>query len=125
MAHGDVLHGVAPGRTRASIARVSTLVEMAQQEWAAGNRRLEGYRDDPGRYGLLHAHVDAILEQLRRRLGAVYTLGELAAEYRRSESWAFEAIEQLPPPTRWLPGLTIATDAAFYLYARGAQDYRP
>ena len=26
---------------------------------------------------------------------------------------------------QWQPGLTTATDAAFYLFARGAQDYKP
>jgi hypothetical protein len=104
---------------------MSTLVEMARQEWAEGNRRLEAHRGDPGLYPRLHAQVDAILEQLRRRLGGTYTLGELADEYRRSDRWVLETVERLPPASRWLPGLTTATDAAFYLYARGAQDYQP
>jgi hypothetical protein len=98
---------------------------MARQEWAEGNRRLEAQRGDPRLYRLLHAQVDALLEQLRRRIGATYTLGELADEYRRSDSWVLETIEQLPSASRWWPGLTTAMDAAFYLYARGAQDYRP
>src|SRR5438445_106979 len=52
-------------------------------------------------------------------------LAELAAEYRGSESWVREAIAELPSPAQWQPGLTTATDAAFYLFARGAQDYEP
>ena len=101
---------------------MSTLIEVARQEWAEGHRRLEAERSNVARYRLLHARVDAITEQLRRRVGGVFTLDELAAEYRRAESWTLEAIADLPPPAS---GPTVATDAAFHLYARGAQDYKP
>jgi hypothetical protein len=109
----------------ASIAVVSTLLAIARQEWAEGYRRVESERDAPARYRVLHDQVDAITEQLRRRLGAVYTLSELTAEYRRSEAWAREAIAQLPGPAQWPAGIATATDAAFHFYARGAQDYEP
>jgi hypothetical protein len=99
--------------------------ELVRQEWADGYRRLEAERDNRGRYRTLHAQVEAVTEQLRRRVGSVYTLAELAAEYRRSESWVREAIAELPPPARWPPGVSLATDAAFHLYARGARDYEP
>ena len=112
-------------RRASTIAGVSTMVEIARQEWADGYRRLEAERDDATRYRLLHAQVDAISEQLRRRIGAVYTLAELAGEYRRAERWAREAIADLPPAAQWQPGLTRAIDAAFHLYARGALDYTP
>jgi hypothetical protein len=104
---------------------VSTLVDIARQEWADGHRRLEAERGNASRYRVLHGLVDVVLEQLRRRIGAVFTLDELAAEYRRSESWVREAVAELPPKAQWQPGLTTATDAAFHLYARGAQDYEP
>jgi hypothetical protein len=99
--------------------------ELVRQEWADGYRRLEAERDNRTRYRTLHAQVDAVTEQLRRRVGSVYTLAELAAEYRRSEAWVCDAIAELPPPARWPPGVSLATDAAFYLYARGARDYEP
>lgn len=99
--------------------------DLARQEWAEGYRRLEAERDNSTRYRTLHAQVDAVTGRLRRRLGSVYTLTELAAEYRRSESWVREAIAELPPPAQWPPGVSLATDAAFYLYARGARDYEP
>ncbi|HZQ65758.1 MAG TPA: hypothetical protein VFA66_11080 [Gaiellaceae bacterium] len=104
---------------------MSTLVEIARQEWAEGNRRLEAERGDPERYHRLHAQVDVIVEQLRRRVGGTYTLDELAAEYRRSEAWVLETVDALPPAARWLPGVTTATEAAFHRYALGAQDYTP
>jgi hypothetical protein len=104
---------------------VSTLVEIARQEWADGHRRLEAERENPTRYQVLHAQLDAITDRLRRRIGAVYSLTELAAEYRHSESWVREAIVELPASAQWQGGLSIAADAAFHLYARGAQDYEP
>jgi hypothetical protein len=99
--------------------------DLARHEWADGHRRLEAERDNRTRYRTLHAQVDAVTEQLRRRLGSVYTLEELAAEYRQSEPWVREAIAELPPAARFPPGVSLATDAAFYLYARGARDYVP
>jgi hypothetical protein len=104
---------------------VTTAVEIARQQWAEGYRRLEAEREHAVRYGRLHAQLDAVTEQLRRRLGSVFTLEELACEYQRAEAWAQEAIAELPPVEQWPPGLTTATDAAFHLYARGARDYEP
>ena len=111
-------------RSLLSQRRTSTSVQPMPSN-AAKDDRLEAERDDAARYRLLHAQVDAISEQLRRRIGAVYTLAELAGEYRRAERWAREAIADLPPAAQWQPGLTRAIDAAFHLYARGAQDYGP
>ena len=101
------------------------MVEIARQEWAEGYRRLEAERDDAVRYRRLHALVDRIGEELRRRVGSVYTLAELSDEYRRTERWARETMAELPAAEQWPPGLTTAIDAAFHLYARGAQDYDP
>ena len=98
---------------------------LTRQEWAEGNRRLEAEREHPARYRLLHLQVEAITEQLGRRVGSVFMLAELAAEYRRAEPWVREAIAELPPELRWPPGVMTAADAAFHLYARGARDYEP
>jgi hypothetical protein len=104
---------------------VTTTVEVARQEWAEGHRRLERERDRPARYRQLLAQVDAITQQLRRQMGSVFTLSELVGEYRRAERWALDAVAALPRESQWPPGLTTATDAAFFLYARGARDYEP
>ncbi len=101
------------------------MVATVRQEWADGHRRFESSRDDPGRHRALQTQLEAVTEQLRRRLGGVFTLAELVGEYRRADSWARDLITELPPPARWVPGLTTATDAAFHLFARGAQDYEP
>jgi hypothetical protein len=104
---------------------VSTGAELVRHEWADGYRRFENARENPAHYHALHAQLDAVTEQLRRRVGARFLLDELVTEYRRSDSWASQLLLELPPPAQWAPGLTIAVDAAFHLYARGAQDYQP
>jgi hypothetical protein len=104
---------------------VSTLVEIARQEWAEGHRRLEAERANPARYRILRGQVDVVLDGLSRRIGSAFTIEELAAEYRHAESWVRAAVAELPPEAQWPPGLTVAADAAFHLYARGAQDYEP
>jgi DNA-directed RNA polymerase specialized sigma subunit len=107
------------------LQRMTTMVAVARQEWADGYRRLERERERPVTYQRLHTQLEAITEHLRRRLGSAFTLEELATEYGRAEAWVQEAIAQLGPAERWPAGRATATDAAFHLYARGAQDYEP
>src|SRR3954468_15278315 len=99
--------------------------ELVRQEWADGYRRLESEREHPLRFRMLLAQADAVACELRRRVGSVFTLDELAAEYGGSDRWALAALAELPPEARYPAGVSIATDAAFLLYARGAQDYVP
>jgi hypothetical protein len=104
---------------------MSTGTELVRHEWADGYRRLESAREDPARYHVLRAQVDAIIDQLRRRVGARFELDELVAEYRRWDTSAHDLLPELPEEAQWAPGLTIAVDAAFHLYARSAQDFQP
>jgi hypothetical protein len=104
---------------------MSTGAEVVRHEWADGYRRLEHAREDPARYRALRAQVDAITDQLRRRVGARFELEELVVEYRRWDTSAHDLLPELPEEAQWAAGVTIAVDAAFHLYARGAQDYRP
>ena len=104
---------------------MSTGTDLARHEWAAGYRRLEGERETPAHYQALRAQLDAVAAELRKRVGDVYDLEQLAAEYGRSEAWVHRLVADLPREARWAPGLTIATDAAFHLFARRAQDYEP
>jgi hypothetical protein len=101
------------------------IAELARQEWADGYRRLELEREDPARYPRLLAQVEAITAELRRRVGSVFTLAELADEYAAADRWVAEALAELPLALRYPAGLSVATDAAFHLYARGARDYAP
>lgn len=101
---------------------MSVDVELARQQWADGYRRLRRLADDPSASDRLHADVDAVTAELRRRIGGTYTLSELAAAYARADDWVREAIEERAGVAR---APSLAGDAAFYLYARGAVDYAP
>ena len=101
-------------------------VELARQQWRDGNRRVEDARVDNRHYVDLSQQVDVVVAGLRRRMGQVFTLAELAEAYDGADDWAREllddAAEPDAPPTA--EAGTVA-DAAFHLYARGAVDYRP
>jgi hypothetical protein len=101
-------------------------VELARQQWQDGDRRVEQTRPDRERYADLNRQVDVVVAGLRKRVGQVFTLGELAEAYEGADEWARElldgAADPEAPPT--VEAGTVA-DAAFHAYARGAVDYRP
>jgi hypothetical protein len=100
-------------------------LENTRGEWAEGNRRLQAAASDPAQYDRLLAEVELVLEQLRRRVGQTFTLRELASAYVDADRWVQEAMIEAEPAPGWPARSTIAQDAAFHLYSRGALDYRP
>jgi hypothetical protein len=100
-------------------------VELARQQWQDGNRRIEDARGDRARYQHLTGQVDVVVAGLRKRVGQVFTLAQLADAYDGADDWARELLDdadpEAPPPVE---AGTVA-DAAFHVYARGATDYRP
>lgn len=100
-------------------------LESARREWQEGYDRLlsEARAGEAG--DRLFAQVDAVAGELRRRVGGVFTLRELAAAYERSEEWSRTAVSEQAPAPGWPRTLSLVEAAAFHLYARGAQDYRP
>jgi len=103
---------------------VDDRVMLAAQQWRDAHRSLtsDARRD-------IEPHVldqmDAVTVELRRRIGGAFTLEELADIYGDSESWARHAIAERNSAPGWVRTASLATDAAFHLYARGARDYRP
>ena len=102
-----------------------TTVAAARREWDDGNRRFAEAARDPSRAAVLDRQREIVLDELRRRVGAVYTLTELAAAYDGSERWMLAVIEERAPSEGWARTVAIAGDAAFHAYSRGAQDYQP
>lgn len=105
-------------------ARVLT---TARHQWDEGARRLAAAQADPARYRQLATLVDAVLDELRRRVGQTFTLAELADAYAGAEDWVRDVVVEAAPP-RAAAGVRDAAliqDAAFGQYARGATDYRP
>lgn len=104
---------------------VSVQVEHARQQWKEGHERLQAEAGDRVRYERLVAQVEAVTDELRRRLGQTFTLAELAAVYAGAADWSREAVAENAPAPGWPRTLAIVEDAAFHLYARGATDYTP
>jgi hypothetical protein len=97
---------------------------LVRQEWEDGARRLEAERGDQRRYARLLAQVEVVGDELRKRVGQTYTLGELASDYRDAERWAREAVEERAPSPGWPRDLALVLAAAFHAYQRGAVDYQ-
>jgi hypothetical protein len=100
-------------------------LDSARREWQDGYSRLlaEAREGDAG--DRLFAQVDAVAAELRRRVGGVFTLRELAAAYARSEEWSRAVVSEQAAAPGWPRTLSLVEAAAFHLYARGAQDYQP
>ena len=104
-----------------------TSVAAARHQWEEGKRRLADEGEDTARARHLGVLVDAVVDELQRRLGQTFTLGDLAAAYGGAEDWVREVIAKSAPP-RARAGIrdtAVVQDAAFAQYAQGARDYRP
>jgi hypothetical protein len=103
---------------------VTAGLESARRDWADGYRALRAERDTAERERL-HEQVDAVTAELRKRVGSTFTLAQLADAYAGSERWVAAAIAEVAGGPGWVRTAAVAGDAAFHLYARGAQDYVP
>jgi hypothetical protein len=99
----------------------------ARHQWDEGKRRLAGEGEDTARSRHLDLLVDAVVGELRRRIGQTYTLGELAGAYEGADDWVRDIIvTSLPPrPRAGVRDAAVIQDAAFARYAQGALDYSP
>lgn len=100
-------------------------LELARQQWADGDRRVDAARGEPSRHALLLEQVDVVVGGLRERVGQVFTLTELARAYEGADDWVRSLLDDAGPEAPPATGPGTIADAAFHLYARGASDYRP
>src|SRR3954447_22209749 len=92
-------------------------LENALFQWESGKRALEEI-EDPRRRRLADRVVDAIREELRRRIGPTFSAAELAELYGKGTDWCQQvAIDVAPTIEEEAQSLG---DAAFWLYLRGA-----
>ena len=90
--------------------------------WREGLRRLE--RTDPSERQTLERVVDALVLELRRRLGSPFTTEELARLYERDGvDWAFAIATRVAPATPAAWDMDTVANAAFARYVRSASDY--
>lgn len=101
-------------------------VESARRDWEDAHRRLEETaRDDSARAEGLRHELEVVSNELRRRVGATFTLEELAAEYLGADQWVFASVAERGHSAGSLLTASIVEGAAFHVYARGAIDYSP
>lgn len=95
--------------------------ETALQLWQDGERRL---RDaSPSDRVLLERVADAVVDELRRRLGGAFTTDDLAQLYGEGSDWVLDvAIATVPnTPNAW--DAQAVAGAAFLRYVREAVDW--
>lgn len=104
---------------------VAIATEVLRREWEDGHRRFEAAARDPVAGARLHAQLEVVMDELRKRIGQTFTLDELAAAYARADDWVRAAVSERAATPGWPRTLALVQDAAFYLYQRGAVDYGP
>jgi hypothetical protein len=90
--------------------------------WQEGQQRLA--QAEPRERALLERVIDALVVELRHRLGGQFSVQELASLYiEQGTDWCFAiAMREAPnDPAAW--DLTTVAGAAFVRYAREARDY--
>ena len=100
-------------------------LEGMRREWERGHRRYQQALRDGPHPDRLEGQFDVLTGELRRRIGSTFALAELARAYGDADAWALHAVEEQAPGPGWARTVSMVTDAAFHVYARGAVDYRP
>ena len=100
-------------------------LETARAEWEDAHRRLESYAGEPERYARLLDQVEAVTDELAKRVGQTFTLAELAEAYGSVDRWSRDAVAERAPAPGWPRTLSLVEGEAFHRYQRGAVDYEP
>jgi len=96
-------------------------LETALYQWQQGERRL---RDAPSeRRRLLERVTDALVDELRRRLGGRFSALELAELYEAGTAWSLPVAMRVAPEDPWAWEAGVVADAAFARYLREAADF--
>jgi hypothetical protein len=98
-------------------------LDNALYQWEEGHRRLREQTQDPRAGRRLWRAVDAVRDELRRRIGPTFTASELAALYGEGTDWALDAVRWVMPEEAADLDPQAVCDGAFFLYLRGATDY--
>ena len=100
-------------------------LETARAEWEEAHRRLESYAGEPERYARLLDQVEAVTDELAKRVGQTFTLAELAEAYGSVDRWSRDVVVERAPAPGWPRTLSVVEGEAFHRYQRGAVDYEP
>ena len=95
--------------------------ENAIYQWQQGERRLK--QAPPERRAVLERVVEALVGELRRRLGGRFSSQELVELYGASTGWCLQLAMKTAPADPWAWEAGLVVDAAFARYLREASDY--
>jgi hypothetical protein len=95
-------------------------LENALFQWEEGWRELQAIADSRSRR-MADRVVEAIRDELRRRIGPTFTAAQLADLYRSGTDWCQQVALDVAPAIEG-DAQTLG-DAAFWLYLRGATDF--
>jgi hypothetical protein len=95
--------------------------ENALYQWQQGERRLQA--EPPARRARSERVAEALVVELRRRLGGRFSSEELVELYLGGTAWCLQVAMKVAPqdPHAWEAGVVV--DAAFCRYLREAADY--
>ena len=102
-------------------------VDTIRRESEEGYRRLEAFAPaDPALYRRLADQIVIVTDELRRRVGEVFTLAELAEAYGNADRWSREALEErVGSSAHPLSRRSSADQRPSTSTRAGASDYRP
>lgn len=95
--------------------------ETASYQWQQGERRLRAAPAE--RAPLLERVTEALVAELRRRLGGRFSAQELVDLYEAGTAWSMQLAMKLAPEDPWAWEAGVVVDAAFSRYLREAADY--
>ena len=95
--------------------------ENAIYQWQQGERRLQAAPAQRG--SQLERVTEALVAELRRRLGGRFSSEELVELYARSSGWCLQVAMNTAPDDPWAWEANMVIDAAFGRYLREASDY--
>ena len=95
-------------------------LENALFQWEEGWRELQAIADPRSRR-MADRVVEAVRDELRRRIGPTFTAAELAELYGRGTDWCQQVAIDVAPAIE--ADAQSLGDAAFWLYLRGATDF--
>jgi hypothetical protein len=98
-----------------------SVYESASYQWREGERRLTSAPSE--RRACLERVTEAVVAELRRRLGGKFYAEELAEMYRQGTPWGLQLAIDLAPENPWAWDQGVVVDAAFGRYLKEAADY--
>ncbi len=94
-------------------------IDNALFQWEDGWRVLQGLGGDRLAQRRAERVVEAVRDELRLRIGATFTLADLADLYGQDTDWCLAIVCEVDPGAE---GRSLV-DAAFWLHRRGASDF--